>query len=133
MPAGKWPWTTAVEYELGRNVCGEIVYDVLVADPFSPTGYSSQDLVVMGTDPTTGEPTLVLKPTVEHPVQTYDMILVGTLPNGVSTAEPFRVTVLDCVVQDFYWIDGTERPPMENIWYKDSLAFDIADLRGSLI
>lgn len=91
----------------------------MIEDPSSPTGYSETDLVVMDIDSLTGKPTLVLQPSLSYTPGNYNLILVGTLPNGVTTSEPFSVSVLDCVVDNMYWVEGTSISDLTNIWYDD--------------
>ena len=132
MPAGTWPWMSKTDYDLGYNVCGTVTYSVLIVDPSSPTGYSSTDLVVQSVTGT-GEPMLVLQPSLDYTPGNYNLILVGTLPNGISVSQPFTVTVLDCVVDTLSWMDGVEINPFTNIWYSAPASYDISVVRDYIV
>jgi len=84
---GSWPWTVQVDNKnpdpafYGTFLCGEIEYRVE-----GPPG-----LVTIG-------PNFELKfaPTLDHNPGTYEMALVGRLPNGIEAVETFDVVVTQC-------------------------------------
>lgn len=104
----------------GPELCGPIVYDVynLFGGLREPT-----TLVTKGPGDT-----LVLQPTLEDNVGTYDMLLCGKLEfYDREQCVQFRVKVIACQSQIIAPAAGAI-PDQFNMWYSDPISFDISSV-----
>ena len=118
---GTWPWYTAVDRDApssyGKNLCGVISYKVkpVSADP------AQANLVTMSGSGLTFAPSLANAP------GTYNMILIGTLPNGISAQVPFKVTVNPCEA-DITWLPAQSTlTNWRREWSSDAFLYDITN------
>lgn len=64
-------------------------------------------------------------PTPEHPAQTYELALVGRLPNGIEKAEPFTVVVKPCEADIISAAAQLSLSDQMRLWGSDPYLFDI--------
>ena len=118
---GTWPWYTAVDRDApssyGKNLCGVINYKVkpVSSDP------SQTNLVTMSG---TG---LRFAPSLANVPGTYDMLLIGTLPNGLSAAVPFKVAVSPCEAEITWLPAQSTLTNWERQWSSDAFLYDITN------
>lgn len=118
IPAGFWPWFTQLDVEkglvYGSFLCLDIEYDVF----YDNQGVAEETSLVVLTQ----DQRLELRPTVNDPVGSYNMLLCGRLKfyGDIVECKPFEVQVIKCratIVPPALDIIDTQY----NMWYNDAL------------